>query len=396
MPELLNATFQIVTPMFIGDADHSPNDGIRPPSIKGALRFWWRALNWGRYLHEARDESKALQLLHQQEARLFGIAADGKETGQSLCLLRVTSNVRRLKKTQLPEAKSGHQYLLGLGLYHFKDKYLREARSTGEVQINVRFHPNTQPNERQSVAEALLMLGLLGGLGSRARKGFGALAIQMFDGADIKVPTNTNEMIAVLKKLTADRLDAMPPYTAFSMRSRIDLISETKRDAWQLLGEIGSNMQLYRSFGQNGKVGDKQAERNFIDDHDLGFQATHGDKVNTHPRRIVFGLPHNYFFSTDNSKADVNAITPKPGGGWSDIGANRRASPLFIHPHQFPDGSIAAVLALLPGQFLPDDWRIGIKGKGAVQQTPVNPDWSVLHQFMNRFPNRQTVLESRP
>jgi CRISPR-associated protein Cmr1 len=45
---VVTARFQIVTPMFLGGAGQKA-EGIRPPSVKGALRFWWRALNWGRF-----------------------------------------------------------------------------------------------------------------------------------------------------------------------------------------------------------------------------------------------------------------------------------------------------------------------------------------------------------
>lgn len=398
MPEILEATFQIVTPMFLGGADQTPDDCIiRPPSVKGALRFWWRALHWGPCLREAQNEAAALKLLHGQEARLFGIAADGEDTGQGCCLLRVTGDVRTLAKLQLPTASAGHQYLLGLGLYHFRDKYLREALAPDtRVGIQVRFRPGTTHEERRSVARALLAMGLLGGLGSRARKGFGALAIQTLAGTDLTVPKDVDEMRETLADLTADRLDALPPYTAFSRRSRIDLVPAVHRDVWRLLGDIGGDMQRYRSFGQNGKVAGQPAERNFTDDHDLALNASAGIAVDRHPRRAVFGLPHNYFFSSTKDKADINAVTPKSDGGWSDIGANRRASPLFVHPHIFPDRSVVGVLTLLPAQFLPDDWRIGIKGKGPVRRVPVDPDWSVLHRWMDRFADRQNVLESRP
>jgi len=70
----IKAIYRIVTPMFIGGANQDPSDGIRPPSFKGALRFWWRALNWGKFYHECRDKKKALQALHQEELRLFGSA----------------------------------------------------------------------------------------------------------------------------------------------------------------------------------------------------------------------------------------------------------------------------------------------------------------------------------
>jgi CRISPR-associated protein Cmr1 len=312
--------------------------------------------------------------------------------------LRVSGDMRKLTKAQLPAATAGHQYLLGQGLYHFKDNYLREAlASDSELRIRVRFRPGTTQNERDSVARALLTLGLLGGLGSRARKGFGALAIQTLNGTDLTVPNDVDALRQTLADLTADRLDTLPPYTAFSQRSRIDLVPATHRDVWRLLGEIGGDMQRYRSFGQNGKVAGQPAERNFTDDHDLAQGAAVGNLVDRHPRRAVFGLPHNYFFSSTKDKADINAVAPKSDGSWSDIGANRRASPLFVHPHRFPDGAVVGVLTLLPAQFLPDEWRIGIKGsKGPVRRVPVEPDWSVLHGWMDRFANRQTVLEPRP
>lgn len=397
MSDVLEATFQIVTPMFLGGANQTPDDGIRPPSVKGALRFWWRALHWGRCLREERDDAAALRLLHDQEARLFGIAADGENTGQGCCLLRVASDTRKLAKAQLPTPSPGHQYLLGQGLYHFKDKYLRDALAPdAEVRIQVRFRPGTTDDERPSVARALLAMGLLGGLGGRARKGFGALAIQTIAGTDLTVPKDIDDMSDTLADLTADRLDALPPYTAFSRRSRIDLVPAAHRDVWRLLGEIGGDMQRYRSFGKDNKVAEMPAERNFTDDHDLALNAAVGNPVDRHPRRAVFGLPHNYFFSSTKDKADINAVVPISDGGWSEIGANRRASPLFVHPHVFPDGSVVGVLTLLPAQFLPDAWRIGIKGsKGPVRRVSVDPDWSVLHGWMDRFANRQTVLEPR-
>ncbi|WP_418647823.1 type III-B CRISPR module RAMP protein Cmr1 [Thauera butanivorans] len=38
----------IVTPMFLGGENHEvDHTQMRNASLKGALRFWWRALNWG-------------------------------------------------------------------------------------------------------------------------------------------------------------------------------------------------------------------------------------------------------------------------------------------------------------------------------------------------------------
>ena len=66
MKKKIEAEFTIVTPMFIGDANQEADD-VRPPSLKGALRFWWRALNWGRMLADERgDTAKALCSLHKK------------------------------------------------------------------------------------------------------------------------------------------------------------------------------------------------------------------------------------------------------------------------------------------------------------------------------------------
>ncbi len=75
MPEDITAKFRIVTPMFVSGLDPKVPE-LRPPSIKGALRFWWRALEWGRCLRQAGDQTVAgLRLLHRLEAELFGSAS---------------------------------------------------------------------------------------------------------------------------------------------------------------------------------------------------------------------------------------------------------------------------------------------------------------------------------
>ncbi len=98
--EIIEATYRIVTPMFIGEANKNPDDqanknpddhlvpdtsdSVRPPSFRGALRFWWRALNWGRFRNNAQSDADALKALHREEVRLFGSATktkNGKKAG---------------------------------------------------------------------------------------------------------------------------------------------------------------------------------------------------------------------------------------------------------------------------------------------------------------------------
>ena len=72
----LSAKYVYATPAFLGGAD-TLAEKVRPPAIKGALRFWWRALAWGR-IQQIPDASKtsSLATLHEEETRLFGGATD--------------------------------------------------------------------------------------------------------------------------------------------------------------------------------------------------------------------------------------------------------------------------------------------------------------------------------
>ena len=109
MKKKIEAEFTIVTPMFIGDANQEADD-VRPPSLKGALRFWWRALYWSDCWRDAKgNETQALKLLHEQEARLWGCAATGEDSAQSAVVLRLHSQ----GKGRPPEDWKSIAYLLG-------------------------------------------------------------------------------------------------------------------------------------------------------------------------------------------------------------------------------------------------------------------------------------------
>jgi CRISPR-associated protein Cmr1 len=46
--QMLEAVYKIVTPMFLSGADQEATE-LRPPTIKGVIRFWWRALACSRF-----------------------------------------------------------------------------------------------------------------------------------------------------------------------------------------------------------------------------------------------------------------------------------------------------------------------------------------------------------
>jgi CRISPR-associated protein Cmr1 len=391
----LTATYRIVTPMFLGDADQKATE-IRPPSVKGALRFWWRALNWGRIRERCRNDAEALRELHKEEAELFGAAAEeNKSSGQARFLLRAEYTQDKDKKEIVWDRFSGVQYLLGQGLWHFREKLLRPCIFPGLLKLELRLKPISE-EQTQQLINALLALGLFGGLGSRSRRGLGSLAIQSIDDkstGSIWVPNNISELKQAEKRLALRLFENMPPISAFSGHSHLD-ISLRNDKPFLLLNSIGEEFQLYRSWGNKinpqgiHKVGDRQAEQNFPEDHDGMRQAANGSKPSALPKRSVFGYPHNYFFSSDRAKVD---ISPKGEG------RGRRASPLFIHIHSFPDGSHAALQLLLPATFLPPQDRVELKIKGRQQPFHLNStavEWNLIQDYLNRFKQREAIIHA--
>jgi CRISPR-associated protein Cmr1 len=300
MAETLEATYRIVTPMFIGGADQTPSDGLRPPSFKGALRFWWRALNWARYLPEARDESAALRLLHAEEARLFGLAATSdRASGQGIFLLRVTGKPQKVTESQWPQNNTGSGYL-GYGLMATNDTPHRQGIREGvDFTVQLRFKPQATPADMETIQDALQALSLFGGLGSRARRGFGSMTLMALNGQDMRLDAAGFEQAARARLAAARQIEDFPPYTALSRQAGFSVLA-TGQDAREVHGQAGQRYKHYRGQASTLRGADK----------------------------IPFGLP-------------LQGIDQE----------SRRASPLMFHVHALRDDQFAAAVLYVPSIF---------------------------------------------
>lgn len=403
-PEKIEAVYRIVTPMFIGDADQKVS-GITAASVKGALRFWWRALNWGRVRGGRSNDEDALKALHEEEAELFGSSTyDNKQRreekkqpiGQCGFLLRITESKIEIgkpivKADNQKENLPGLQYLLGQGLFSFKKGVLRDAILEGEIRVECLLRSDMSNEQKCQLQQALLAMGTLGGLGSRSRKGFGSLAIIGFvNSVDSRLSApQTKEDLKSLLCCWMQSVDD-PPFTAFAKNTRIDL-SLSGKNAPNLLNKVGEELQLYRSWGKYKKVNGKPAEQKFPHSHDLMLDVANLNQPSAIPDKAVFGLPQNYFFSSADKYVEFSM---------DEQGCSRRASPLFMHVHQFPNGDTILIQALFPAVFLSDgaslkfsvlknekiDERIRkvrIKDFSLDYQSTMT-DWENIKRFMDR------------
>lgn len=388
----VTAKFRVVTPMFLGGVQQIA-EGFRPPSFKSALRFWWRALNWSRIrqTEACPDDVSALKELHTQEAHLFGMAAREEKNitlgGQGIFLLAtVATNLQQAKLVIAPFLE--HAYLLGMGLYN--EKTLKRNALEGEFDVVLRFRSNSTQQERHSIIEALQVLGSLGGLGSRSRHGWGSLALLSIKGAGYSIPSNRMAYQNYISNLLGVKNTAEPPYTAISSFTKVVFTQKTNQDPWSLLGVIGKELALYRSWGRRGdtdschQVFKLKAEQNFRTDHDEMEKASKNLDPKTLPERLVFGIPHNYFFSRSKGKVDIQLTKG---------GLERRSSPLFIHIHPLDNGEYVGVVFLLRSRFLPEHDLVTVSNvtknkdsrkQGQTWNLPMDPAWHRIDEFMNR------------
>lgn len=266
--------------------------------------------------------------------------------------------------------------------------------------LHLRFRAGAEP----TVVSALEALGLLGGLGSRARHGMGSIALESIElnGQErFSAPADTRSYRQAVHRLFGNAPDGPnrlaeiseePPFTAFSAHSRIDALA-LKPTPYEALDAFALELMRYRGWGQSSK-GNKlpdgaRSEKRFRDDHDWFRKRNDGWRDNHpgfHPERVVFGLPHNY---GKQAQDQVKAVH-----------FERRASPLLLHIH--PIGKeFLAVTSFLPAKFLPPGEQIDAGGT----PVPVAIDWAIITELLDgkvgnpprtdapdRFPGKQRIL----
>jgi CRISPR-associated protein Cmr1 len=290
--ETLKARFRIVTPMFISGADQTKAE-LRVPSIKGALRFWWRALSFERCGGD-------LKRLCSNEAQLFG--SSDKGIGQSKVLMRL--NEQRLSfEVQQKWPPNTWEGYVGYGLIESTGGDHRQFIKPGSTfLLELALTRSLSKKEVNSLHDAIITLGLIGGLGGRSRKGWGSVVLERLEGlaVDWAAPSNEDDLRRELNRLLGSGERRDPVFTAVSSTAAYELgpVQRSACDAHRFLAET------YRT-------------------------VVREEQNKSHREQL--GLPRK------NAGKNEHA---------------RRASPVFLHVHEFSRGDAVPVTAYLPGKFL--------------------------------------------
>ena len=225
----------LTTPAFLGNS--SLQAQWRTPPIKALLRQWWRVA-------VAQEVSFNADSLRKAENDLFGVAADGGDSHQSLARLRLSHwNEGKLKDwprhgtVRHPEVSApvGSDLYLGFGPL----LYDRDSRSTA-LKANAAIQAGDSatlslavPDQHAStIRTALTLMNLYGTLGGRSRNGWGSFSLTP---ADDNTPTLPSELNTALTQPWQDALRLDWPH-AIGSDTRGALVWQTRPFAdWPLL-----------------------------------------------------------------------------------------------------------------------------------------------------------------
>lgn len=138
---------EVVTPMFLGGADGKSVE-LRASSIKGALRFWWRAM------HGDLDTKD----LYKKECEIFGGGGD-KATRSAFSIRIINKKMQHIKSELLP-----HKPFMKADAFAPKERFTVILVTKDSALL-------------QKIVSIFILSTLLGGFGKRVRRGMGSIKI---------------------------------------------------------------------------------------------------------------------------------------------------------------------------------------------------------------------------
>lgn len=275
MKQTITFECEVITPMFLAGADGSTPE-LRPASIKGAMRFWWRALN-GHLVGEDGD----LTELKKREAEIFGGSGEGQ--GRSKVAVRVIP--KDIHVNQFERINMNIKYLA----------YGSEERKYIDVgsKFKVIFFINESQSEelqiiKKEIKTTFSLMTYLGGLGSKSRNGFGSFySNNVFSFEEIKEKISNIDN----KYLT---------FTSFSDQCQIYLTNNHNLKNWE--DAIKELSDIYKNYGKSAvpknqrlHIGAPYKGQSPPDRHSkLFIMSVFKENEDDNYKCVISYLPYNY------------------------------------------------------------------------------------------------------
>jgi CRISPR-associated protein Cmr1 len=369
----LRLTLETVTPMFLGGAEQQPE--LRPASVRGALRYWLRAVSGG--VIGDGDLGK----LHELESNVFGATDHGSSVS-----VRLLDQVGEGAVTELRQPGIAYLWFSMSG----RGTADRKAIPAGKVFRLCLQQGIGSADVLPRATEALWLLTHLGGLGARSRRGAGSLATKSNDclawpgniprpitdaetppdlcnalGSALKqIRTNIESYcrVAPLAKLPLPSFDALHPDCCKVWV--LDKAFESWQDA---LTTVGLAMQDFRFRFHKGR------HTGVPDDYANVRAALSGGRLSQPVQRAAFGLPIVFYFRSLGGAKDTLEGEEH----------ERRSSPLHIRVSKLAgQNGVGVVLTVFYSQLLSPGEKTRLKRQGS---KTVTPGWNALDLFLRHL-----------
>jgi len=190
--ETITFTCKVITPMFLAGADGQTPE-LRAPSIKGAMRFWWRAMH-GQLIQPDQKNGWNFNELRKEETKIFGGTKDGGRSSFSI-QIRQPNNFLTRQERLVP---------------HDPRKSERSAFSANQQKFELIIR--CQKKDKQQLHTLFTLTSVLGGVGKRSRRGMGSFSIEKVTDGLTQIenlyPKNINDLLNLIRSLkNADSFD---------------------------------------------------------------------------------------------------------------------------------------------------------------------------------------------
>lgn len=245
--ETLTFTCKIITPMFLAGADGKTPE-LRAASIKGALRFWWRAAN-----------GHLVDRMSDIETKIFGGVQGENGAQRSRLLLRILSDepLRTAKEQLVPHKPFMQQEAFTVG-------------QSFDLQLNLLPNDHFKIDQVKALFETFR---LLGGVGKRVRRGMGSMRILQYkrnkgEWQHYPHPSSLAEILDILNVLSPGKFDYIERdqaiYSRFETKAGYPYIKKIQ------LGRP-DNRILYKVSNQTHEMKDALRKQNHVQTYEASL-----------------------------------------------------------------------------------------------------------------------------
>lgn len=376
-----------VTPLFLSGAEARGEPELRPPSFRGALRYWLRAALGGAI------GDRDLPHLHKLEGQVFGNAADDTGGQASAVTIQIsndagfesdfyhkepTERVRRNGES-LPQP-SGRDYLFWSmdesgrdDNYQPPKQYIKNGTT---FTLTLRNRPGSDDQALVDSVATLWLLLNLGGLGSRSRRAAGSLAVcESIVQNGLKFGQNLNTLNDFAQYLGTGLSEVRNVFKRHgqahvSRPSEFDVLHPETCRVW-VLGMWPSAEEAVKTIGAAMRDFRNRSEP----DHQQVAEWVRGKPIDT-VHRAAFGLPLPFNYSNGPRGIVVQGrLKPK------EQQVNRRASPLWLKVSRLNEQQYVGVATVFYARFLAAGESLHTsKAKTAV---PPPSDYSLIENWLS-------------